>query len=112
MNPLLKMAAGVLKVRTLCSKWQLGQPKYEHFAENGFFETQAGPKSEPFVQNGSQSAQSTNPLLKMAAGASKVRTFCSKWQLECPEYELLKMAVQALEHRPAWGPGSETWDPA
>ena len=54
-NPLLKMATGVPKVRTLCSKWQLERQKYE-----------------PFVRNGSWSAQSTNPVPKMPAGASKV----------------------------------------
>ena len=31
--------------------------------------------------------QSPNPLLKMAAGAPKVRNLCSKWQLERPKYE-------------------------
>ena len=55
-NPLLKMAAGTPKVRTLCAKWQLKRPK-----------------SEPFAQNGSW-----NP---------KVRTLCPKWQLERPKYE-------------------------
>ena len=56
---------GAPKVRTLCSKWQL-----------------ECPKSEPFAQNGSWNAKSTNPLRKMAAQAPKVRTLCSKWQLE------------------------------
>ena len=50
------MAAGALKVKILCSKWQLEPPKYELF-----------------TQNGSWSAQSTNPVPKMQAGASKVR---------------------------------------
>ena len=63
MNPLLEMAAGAPKVRTLCSKWLLERQKYE-----------------PFARNGSWSAQSLNPLLKMAPGAPKVRTLCSKWQ--------------------------------
>ena len=31
--------------------------------------------------------QNTNPLLKMAAGAPKMRTHCSKWQLEHPKFE-------------------------
>ena len=44
-------------------------------------------KSEPFAQNGNGSAQSPNPLLKMAAGTPKVRTLCAKWQLERPKYE-------------------------
>ena len=39
-----------------------------------------GPKYEPFAQNGSWSAQSTNPVPKMPAGASKVpfevKTIC------------------------------------
>ena len=37
---------------------------------------QASPLNNPPVQ-------STNPLLKMVAGATKVRTLCSKWQLDC-----------------------------
>ena len=44
-------------------------------------------KYEPFAQNGNGSAQSPNPLLKMAAGTPKVRTLCAKWQLERPKYE-------------------------
>ena len=47
-NPLIKMAAGAAKVRTLCSKWQLECQKYE-----------------PCAQNGSWSAQSTNRSLKI-----------------------------------------------
>ena len=54
-NPLLKIAAGAPKVRTLCSKWQLEHPKFE-----------------PFAQSGSWIAQTTNPLLE--------------WKLERPNY--------------------------
>ena len=60
---------GVPKVRTLCSKWQLERPK-----------------SEPFAQNGSWNAKSTNPLREMAAGAPKVRTLYPKYKLERPRY--------------------------
>ena len=110
-NPLLKMAPGAPEVRTLCSKWQLDypsknpllemaagaqkvlnlwprcrlkRPRYKPFARNDSWST---PKFEPFAQNGSWSAQSMNPLLEMAAGAPKVRTLCSKWQLERQKYE-------------------------
>ena len=68
---LVKLAARALKVRTLCSKWQLERPKYE-----------------PYAQNASWSALSTNPLLKMTAGAPKVRTLCPKCKLERPRYNL------------------------
>ena len=61
------------KVRTLCSKWQLKRPKYEPFAENGSWSAlstnpllKVRQKCEPFAQNGSYSTQSSNPLLKMA----------------------------------------------
>ena len=33
-------------------------------------------------------AAASNPLLKMATEAPKVRTLCSKWQRECQKYEL------------------------
>ena len=55
-NPLLKIAAGAPKVRTLRLKRQLERPK-----------------SEPFAQFGSWSAQSTNPVPKMQPGAPTVQ---------------------------------------
>ena len=45
-------------------------------------------KSEPFAQNGSWNAKSTNPLREMAAGAPKVRTLCPKYKVEHPRYKL------------------------
>ena len=52
-------------------------------------------------------AESPNPLLKMAAGAPKVRTLCSKWQLERPKYEPFGQNSSLAP----WNPGTlEPWN--
>ena len=58
---------------------------YEPGPQNPLLTLDPGQKSEPFAQNDSRSAQSPNPLLKMAAGTPKVRILCLKWQLERPK---------------------------
>ena len=69
----------------------LGAPRaakgYEPCPQNPLLTLDPGQKSEPFAENCSWSVQSPNPLLKKTAVAPKVRTLCSKWQLERPKYE-------------------------
>ena len=71
--------------RSSLPPFPLGAPRaakgYEPCPQNPLLTLDPGQKSEPFAQNGSWSGQSANPFLKIAAGAPKVRTLCSKWHV-------------------------------